>query len=472
MKGPEQYMPSTVDPAISSILFASQNGNPVRTARTHNPDFPIADIIVDPRENYRWGSQEAMEADLKSQTKNPADGSMVCTYQVLVESIRAGGVDTPVGLVARPTGGYRIVYGFTRVMAAKEVGLGVIPAYVYDASLPEEEAQLLQLRENSASLKREVNWVQEVQMYFKLVAYVRKSLTGRKAADMPRDDDGQPMSPKVAACTAVGRMLGVAPATMKNRNYTLQHIHPLVRDLAEKHIFSYAVCSEFTSGDAGVPYTTVFVEAVLEALRHKSPDLMSVTPQMVRDAMRKLKDSGSKPMYEDGKRPTTTCGQWSAGNRQSAGALRDLCVAMWASVLAKSKMSLRSSKPEDWECLRKTKTWHTVVGIGIGAADVSEPVVEVSDETSRAELYHDETAWKYALSALIQAVLLAELRMPAEKLREWVNNYTYTKDGGKRSNRVEFHSAINAALDASNFRTALHDVIGKAREELRIRLGV
>lgn len=474
MKGPEQNMPSSAaNLDISSILCAGSDGNPVKTPRAHNAEFPLADIRVDPRENYRWGSKEAMDADLVRTQKDPSDGSMVCTYRMLVDSIRTLGVEEPVGLVPRKTGGgYRVVYGFTRVMAAKEVGLGVIPAYVYDASLPEEEAQLLQLRENSLSLKRAVNWVAEVEMYQRLVSYARTSLNGRKPADMPKDDDGRPLSAKVAACLSVGRALGVAPATMKNRNYTLQHIHPLVRALSEQGKFSYAVANEFTSGDAKVPYTGEFVTAVLDELRKGDAELDRVTPESVRAVMRKLKDSGDKPMYEGGQKPTTSCGQWSAGNRQSAGALRDLCVGMWSSQLAKSKMTLRSTKPEDWDVLRKTKIWHMVVGIGIGSADVAEPVIAVGDDTGRAELYHEETAWKYALSAMIQAVLLAELRMPAERLREWVNNYTYTKDGGKRCNRTEFHSAITTALDESNFRTPIHQVIVKAREELRIRLGV
>lgn len=464
-------MPTSPRIDITCLLANGSDGNPVRTPRTYFEAFPMADILLDPTENYRWQSKEAMESDTKATMRDPSgDSGGLCTYRMLVDSIRTMGIEDPVGLVKREDGKHHVVFGFTRVLAAKELNFTSIPAFVYEESLPYEEAQLLQLRENSLTLKRAVNWVAEVEMYMRLVGYTRKSIEAMPASKRPKGETAKMSTPKRLACAAVAQALGVAPATMKNRYYVLQHIDPRIRELSEKGVMNYAAASEFSSGDAAVPFTKEFVTGVLDEMRRNDPEMTKATAETVRRVMRQLKDAGEKPMYEGGVRPSTVCGQWSAGQRQSPGALRDLSVALWAGLLARTKMTL-GSDADRWNKLKQCKVWFTVVGIGIGSADVTEPVLESTEDTGRAELQHEETAWRYAMSALIQAALAADMKMGPEQMREWMNSQT-VQGGSKALNRMEFHNAVQSALDGENHMAPTLPIVRKAREDLRERLGV
>ncbi len=456
-------------PDILRVLCGDADA-PTRTARTHHAEFPLEKVKLDPRENYRWGSEEAMLADLKATSRDPSDGSQVCTYEVLKGSIRTMGVEEPVGLVPRADGTYRVVYGFTRVLAAKEVGLAEVPAYVYDAALPEEEAQLLQLRENSLTLKRQVNWVAEVEMYDRLLGMVRKAFAKTPADQLPRGDAGERLTPKKAAARVVAKALGVSSATMRNRHFTLHHIDPRVVALSREGKLNYAAACEFCTGDAAVPFKAEFVTSVIEALQSRDAAMAKVTADTVRQTMRRLR-ADKKEAYEGDQRPSTVCGQVAAGTRQSPGALRDLCVAMWRPVLTKYRLTL-ASPAEEWEKMRTTITWQRIVGIGIAAADVTEPVLERGEDTGRAELQHEETAFRYVVGALVQAALAADMRYSAERFREWISSSSFDGLKAKRSNRLEFYGAVQAAMDKAMHRSQILPIVKKAREELRERLNV
>ena len=442
-----------------------------RTPRKHVEAFPLANLIIDPRENYRWGSEEAMRADLAATSRDPSTGVQVCSYEMLKDSIKSLGVEEPIGVVPRADGTYRIVYGFTRALAAKELGLGAIPAYVYDPSLPEEEAQLLQLRENSIGLKRPVNWVVEVETYLRLLEYTRASIEAVPFHQRPRGDDGKVMSVKEAAISIVSKMLGVSGATMKNRAYHLRHMPASVVKLSREGHLSASAATEFYSGDSKVPFAAEFVDAVLADLKSRPGGYAAATSETVKQAMRRVKEASGKPVFEGGKKPSTLGSNIPAAGRHGSGLLRDMCVALWRGYLDRTKL-VQASPDKAWADLARGRVWYTVVGIGIGAADVSEPVVQAGDDTGLAERRHEETAFHYAMSTFLQAFLAAELSVDAESFRDWLNGFT-SVGGTRLLNRVEFHAAIAAALENVVPRTAnLKAIAATARSELKERLGV
>lgn len=457
-------------PDIMSLLCGGVDGV-VKTPRVHHGDFPVREIRVIPSDNYRWGSEEAMRADLKATVKDPSDGSQVCSYEMLKDSIRVLGVEEPVGIVQRD-GVFRVVYGFTRVLAAQELGIAKIPTYVYDASLPNEEAQLLQLRENSLTLKRQVNWVSEVEMFQKLLGFARKAIAHINSGDLPTRDDGKRLTHKKAAAQSVARALGVSPSTMKNRYFTLEHLDPRVVKLSREGRMDYASASEFTTGDAAVPFKKEFITATLEALDADNPGAPRITAEAVRTAMRKLRDEAedSTKLYEGDRRPTTIVASAGIIARQSPGALRDLCVAMWSRVLRPGKVT-KDLPADQWETLRKGRTWFTVVGIGIGASDVKPPVTE-EGAGSREELQHDDTAYRYVVFALVQAYMMRDLKMDAETFRSWMCASTVGDGKTKRVNRMEFFSAVQTVLGKYNHMSPLKTVVLAIRDEIRERVGL
>lgn len=68
----------------------------------------------------------------------------------LAESIKATGINTPLGVQKQRGGGVRLVYGFRRLEAAKAAGLTHIPARVFPANQDLSQMMLLNLQENAA----------------------------------------------------------------------------------------------------------------------------------------------------------------------------------------------------------------------------------------------------------------------------------------------------------------------------------
>lgn len=432
-------------------------------------ELPTKMIKLVPEENYRWGNAAAMKADLAHLDRDP-EGGVINSYEVLKESIRAMGVNEPSGVVLRPDGFYHIVFGFTRIAAALEVGAAHIPARVYEPTLPDTEARLLQMMENSPGLRRPVNWVAEVKTFRHLSNSFKVSFESGKAPKSKTT--GKPMSAKDAADEAVCRVLGTSVNTMRTRLSTFEKVPKRVRELAKEGKLTYPATQEFLPVKEKVGMTPEIVDAILDEMTRRDPELKGITPETVRQVYRWVmesraivKDPGSDEGEGETKEPTklTPFMEQNLHNISPAVA-RDEAVEMMIACIGRNGLTA-TSPPESWEKVRRMETWAMVNGIGIGSSQVISPVIAGN---SFAIHSHNYTI-RVFLAAVLRCLVVPK-GTDRQKFDEWQAGLTRVASGTQAMNRTEFARAVDHAVSETDHRTPLKTVLDHAVEELRSRL--
>lgn len=438
-----------------------------RTKRTHHAELPLELIKIVPEENYRWTNAILMREELAKVERDPSDGSLVNTFEMLKASIQAIGIDEPIGVVMRDDGFYHVVYGFTRAVAAKELNLRVIPAYVYDPSLPDAEARLLQMRENSIALKRPVNWVNEVKMFRDLSRQYQIEYDSGKVP-LPFAEDGSKMTSRDAASDRVCRVLGKSANSMRTRLQTFEKVDQRVKDLAKFGKFTYNVTLEFLPVKDKVGMSAEVVGEVLAEMRRRDPEFKTTTPETVRQVYKWVVESRAaltapaEPESETDSPVRLTPHVEQNLHNMSPATARDLAVAM---VIATLKgLGLNHDSPaETLEKLRNMPTWQRVIGIGIGTSQIVSPLV--------AGKSFDIHAHNYAMRVFLAAFLRRFIPGAEDRQRfdAWHSALT-TRGAVQVMNRVEFANAIEAAMSEFDHRSKFKDIVTKAMAELKSRL--
>ena len=481
--------------AIADLGMPGSNGDARRhkSSRTHHKDFPVDQLVIDPAENYRWGSEAAMQADLARADLPLGDGEVGCTYELLRESIRAAGVDVPVGLVKREDG-YHPIYGFTRCVAAREVGLATIPAYVYESTISEAEVIILQTRENSRTLKRAVNWVSETEQYIAISAWLlnqRLAKLGEAGEVGKQAMIGAHKACNIAACKQLGRH----PSGMKSRIHFIHHLNPRIIEMSRQGYFSLQAAQEFHSGNVDNPYTPAFVTAVLKVLHGTDGYKPTIAPADVRRAVNGVKagiamgdivlhDGSSTPAAPKRCRGHTMNRAVRAAReaeakddgadgaehgplskmkdgdriRQSPVILRDISELLAMQCLTAAGLHLGSSA-EEVQAVVGGHEWHRIEGIGFGAGSISTPPLletvlggrkDTDPEIVRMRRQHEFTAGRYVTGAFIAAfVRLAMKNLGIRDLsfsdQGWLLGKT-TVDGRPVFHRAAWADAVAAGL--------------------------
>jgi len=471
---------------MSSAGFASLLGTDAPADRRHVEDFNLNRLEIDPTINYRWGSKEAMEADLKREEE--VDGETVNTFEVLVDSIKeAGRVQEPIGVVERD-GRNLVIYGFTRAIAARKAGLKKIAAYIYDSSISEIEIRTLQLAENSAKLKRKVNWVSMVEAYYRLLEDAEKLVDSIPKDNRPRGDSGRRLTPKQIATEHLARVLGQEKSIryVANMRSTLKSLPAKLVQMVKTYDWSYPTTKEFVSEGRHKPFSGDFITKVVEEIRAKKPSMLDVTPEDVRQA-RDRAAKVSKTVYagETPRTPsqTTVLRVVSGGDdrRLSAGTVRDVCVDIVTANLPSFETNL--------EGIKKSWLWYQIIGMGMSTGEVMLPAcavsralasekdskkatAEVAADTKVIDRQHRNSANTYATGIVVQALLRAEVQRRAGDVNSWMAAFSGT-DGSKTMNRVAFSMAVREALNeaaASHRPMTLNEVFKLAFDDLTERV--
>lgn len=491
----EDDTPGTLIDSLCGLTDTAVAPNPrsadVKTSRKHHSAFPVAQIVLDPTENYRWGSAAAMKADLAREDMLLEDGSTRSSYQLLRDSIAAIGVEDPVGLVEREDG-YHVIYGFTRAAAAKELKLESVPAYVYAGTISSGEVQLLQMRENSPALKRAVNWVAETEMYDSIT----KRIYLRMLEKNPGVGKQAAASLHKQAHEAACRILGRYPSTMKSRTHFLRVLDPRVITLSREGRLTCTGAMVFHSGNVDHPYTPAFITAVLRHLRGKEGYKLSIQPVEVRkacDAVRAGQARGEEVDDSDGadvgdepeQRAVATGHTMSRVSRslakaadakgapgpvqlmrapekirQSSAVLRDLSGLIAWDIIHRKGFGLTTDAKEVEKHIVNSPEWHKVIGIGFGAGDISmPPLMETvlggrSDEDSEVAQManqHELTAERYVVAAFVsgflrQAMASAGVRNLDYDDKGWMLGKTTREDGQVIHHRAVYSDAIQEAV--------------------------
>lgn len=499
---------------VSSQLLdflVSDEGGRASLSREYFERQPVADIIFDPAENYRWGSKEKMTADLAKEGQVGEDGTRVSSYEVVKQSIRTIGVQEAVGLVRRPDG-LHVVYGFTRVHICKELNIAHLPAYIY-GDIDDSDIELLQVRENSPALKRAVNWVAETEMYSSLwgAVFIRRcekkglSDTSSQAAATERR----------LAKEAVCRTLGRNPSRMKSAEHFLRVLDGRVIDLAREGRIDYAAAQEFHSNDVDNPYKPARITAILRYLKGTDGYPSAITASRVRQAKKVADldferaadssvDVGDEPEEREVKRGASTA-PLQRENRQSEKAaarvgapspvsamkgaerirsssaqLRDLSDLVAWNAIAGMKLTVKS--PSDaGERLIGSAAWYEIRGIGWGSDTVTMPPLvetilakrdEEDAEVQRMQRQHEISAERFVLTAFVRAFM--RMAMDDQGIRNldydekgWISGKTPKADGeGHIHHRDVWTRAVHDAV-AMPGRVKLLDRAKHAWEQVR-----
>lgn len=440
-------MSQNLTASLFNLLIADAEQR-VPLQRTHIEQQPVADIVFDPSENYRWGSEAAMRGDINRKMMVNDDGTKGSSYDAMKASIREIGVQEPVGLVMRDDG-LHIIYGFTRVLCCRELGIENLPAYIYSSDISESDVELLQTRENSRNLRREVNWVAEVEMYTSLwgALFVKRC----EAAGIELTDGKRAASERKLAKEAVCRTLGRHPSRMKSAEHFLRVLDSRVLDLAREGRIDYLAAQEFHSGDVDNPFKPSKITAILQCLKGREgyPDIISAPK--VRQAKRtvdmnfdravdtvsdvdvgeepnkgpEVRGASAAPMNRANRVEEKTIaakGESSSAThimrgaeriRTSSAQLRDLADLVAWDALIDAGLSIKSA-PEKVERIIGSAAWHKVLGISWGADTVAmPPLMEVilggksvdDPDIERMQRQHDHSAERFVVTAFVRALI-------------------------------------------------------------------
>jgi hypothetical protein len=442
-------------------------------------EIPLKSVIVDPTKNYRWGSDAAMREDM-ARIDRTADGETINLYGMLKESIRAVGVEEPIGVVAEDDK-FTVIYGFTRAMAAREVGLKVVPAAVY-TRISEAEIVERQMRENSLTLKRGVHWLAEAESFARLVEkrvpeYTERAKAGEKFGMSARLKD-KPMPPREAAIRDISTVLGVEPGTMHNRIAIAKLLPESARAFIKEAAIGFFPSKEFHSGDKENPYTDEFIKAVIADIRKFDPSAARITPKVIRNAKHRVltggkKESAAKKLqaFAKGEMPDTLTAKALIldANRLSPGALRDHSADLATTYMLREGVTLSSDKAT-WDAVRTSPEWSMILGLGCGAGDVPLPSTVAADSATDPAAAsrvtqtsgHVELGYRYVVAAFAYAALRLEvLRRKRGDFGHWLAGSSMA-GAAKKSNRMEFTRAIREAVQESTHKTPVRKAVESA----------
>lgn len=494
-------MPATNEPALLDAIAdlgvpgTVTDARKHKTPRKHAANFPMDRVVIVPEENYRWGSEEAMKADLAKADLPLGNGEIGCSYDLLRDSIRAIGVEEPVGLVERADG-HHVIYGFTRCLAARDVGLDTIPAYLYGSELPEAEMALLQLRENSQALKRSVNWVAETEQYQSISAHLLNRRLARmaEAGEVGRQET---ISAHKACNVAASRILGRHPSGMKSRVHFIHYLDKRVVEMSRQGYFSLQAAREFHSGNVDNLYPPAFVTAVLKLLHGADGYKSTILPADVRRAVNGVKaglatgdivlrDGSAAPPAPERKGHTMNrtvrnaraeaekadsaeaehgpLSKMKAPDkiRQSSAILRDISELLAMECLAAAGLTM-GSDPAAVEKVVHSREWHRIEGIGFGAGDISMPPLfetvlggrKTDDpEVQHMHLHYERTAQRYVVTAFVRAFLRMCMRNAGIRDLDfsdqgWLLGKTMV-EGKNMPHRQAYNDAVAAGLEPAD----------------------
>lgn len=479
---------------LLDVLAQTGDGKVPNTTneRKHVSAFPVENIVFVPEENYRWGSEAGMVADLLNTVCGTSDEAKVASYNTLRESIRTIGVQDPVGLVEREDG-YHVVFGFTRVHAAIELKIATIPAYIYPKDIDDSVIELLQVRENSPALKRSVNWVAEAEMYTSLWGALYSRMKER-AGKTDEEDASLRKRAKETICAVLGR----SPSRLRSMAHFLHVLDPRVLALARAgHLDSHAA-TEFHSGSVEHPYKPAQITAFLKHLHGRDGYPAVITAPAIRAAKKCVNlqlergaeqpgddaDVGEEPQERVVARGASSAPQErdqraaskasarqgvpgplaamrgsSDKMRTSPAALRDLSDLVAWGAINDLKLSVRSLSLAGQKLL-DTPEWLKVQGIGWGADTVTmPPLMEVilggrsPDDTEivRMQQQHEVSQHRYVISAFIRAFLRAAMcDLGVRNLdyddRGWISGKSPDAKGNTCHHRSVWTTAVQDAV--------------------------
>jgi hypothetical protein len=421
-------------------------------------------LVVDPTLNYRWGSEEAMRADLTRTTRDES-GNDTNEYGALVQSVKtAGRILVPIGVMP-DEGRYRVIYGFTRAMVARELGIPA-PVTIHEAGMSDDEIRSLQLMENSAGVRRSVHWVAETRGIRDAHAAREKVYKDMIPSRRPKGPDGKVLTPNALAWRDLADRMGRSTFTLMDRVSFLRIIPAVIVEHAEKHGWSLGLCKEFHSGDCDRPYSDEFLRHIIDELKRNCPDLSRVTQKSVTSAkvrvhkwLTERKDGDKGPLWRTGVKsgdasrqqedatPAVTEETLRVNSRRSPSASRDLAVVHVGHMLVRAKLTLARSEA-DWESVRKTSTWYRVCGIGIGCGESITPdrCVDLSENADMPDL--DVRCEHFAISVFVAAGLRNELTVRIGQ-RAWSTWYRGESIGaGRKTNAGAYRDAVAAGVMA------------------------
>ncbi len=424
----------------------------IKVAAAKTQHISVKSVIFDPQDNYRWGSKEAMEHDIATSVTEDDDGQKVNAYRVIVNSIKATGhVQVPIGVRAIGKK-FKMVYGFNRFLAAREIGLSTVPAVVYPNDTDEGTLATLQVVENSDSLKRTVNWVAETRMWEKLYNLTHDQMMNVLPSRRPKTTSGAPLSASCAAWRDVASKIGRSELTMRERIQILNCLDAEVQQIAHRKNWSFNATKEFYSGDARKPYVASFVKHLLDEIKRSDPDFDHVTPATVTKAKVRVarwlaagRGKDGKPLWrgkgsdETDEQPALT--EADGLLRLSPAGMRDIAINLATDSLRKLRLTLSQSETQ-WAAVEKTQTWHRVIGVGVGSGSVrmregSEDLTENVDFTDLPA-----RAQTFVMGVFVSAALRCEIETRCRvNWSEWYSSNTIV-GVDSRSNRILFRSLV------------------------------
>lgn len=407
-------------------------------------------LIVDPKDNYRWGSAEMRDKDLKSVAAT--DDTEFVGYEAIKSSIAAAGMHEPLWAI-KDGDKFRVFAGFTRGHAAIELRLESVPIFVY-AELNDTEREMLQLRENSDRLKRYPNWGLETTARKKQhEALEAKYTTGQ--AKLRKDHRGDELSASMSAYHEMAEALGCYYTTLRDHVTIFKALHPKVQQWARDGHIGYKSAQEFTN--RADPYTPEFIEQVMLEIRRCNP-AGKVTPREVQTAKLRVKKwleegrAAGKTMWR-----ATTKGTdeekvaWAAADvpRLSPGAVRDMAMNFAAVGIASLRLTVDSTDDE-WEKVRTHGMWFRVAGMGFGTGDILRPADgESADGCDLGDMRTRE--FSYVAGVLAHTAIRKAVN---EKIGR---RYTFSRWLAART-RIDFRIALRSAVQDAVVRDTTNKV--------------
>lgn len=414
-------------------------------------EVPLTSVILEPADNYRWGSVEAMNTALKRDAVHLAQ---------MADSLRNAGLINPIGV--RPDGRkWRIIYGFNRFIAARAAGLTSLRAQVYPPTISHLDVSALQVAENNDDLRKSVGWVREIEQCLKLHAAICKQIEAMPVDQRPRNKRGALLGVKNAAWDRVSAMTGKSDLTLIDRYNVYRHLHPDVVALAREHDWSVSATREFYSGDLKNLYAPDFVTAVLAELRRCAPALQasSITPTVVRLAKARVSDWLAQGRGADGKPLWRASGKAEAAPARptvaltrtyTPSALRDLAVNLMCVAVAAAKVTPES--PESvWQALAASPTAARCSGLGMASGDVPLPdtVTDLAVDLSSCDV--PVRAQHFVTATLVFAAVRHFIATRTDWQR-WFAGSTVrdAKSCTSRSNAFLLRRAVAEAMEADS----------------------
>lgn len=383
-----------MDNAVASLL--SGNWRPQYTQEK----VSLSLIDDDPQENYRWGSQDALEKDQQQNQK---------TWTRLSSSMNVAGVQTPVGLTKNTAGRYRVVYGFTRVQLARKLRHADIPANVY-ADLSPIEAGICQIMENSKNLRRSVNWVQEAERFAKLSEQLYDDLKALPRDKQVRRKDrfGKTLGLKKTAEAIIAEAIGSSARTHRDHLWCLYRLPEKVQALARQGIFSVATILEFFRAGKKDPYPSSEIDLILSKL----DTTQKVEPGAVRRAAREVSGEGKVIARSPTALPSVT-------NHIHPGHAREYAICLAEERLRERGVTCASADAEISR-LEKSQTWAFLLGMAVGCGAAHMPAVFEGDHYAKNRERSDAQATAWVREAFLAAMVQVCLAKDVRRLEDWI----------------------------------------------------